>query len=120
MDTGHIDIATTYLADHYDVAKYGDRLAYLAPETGEAVLVGPEHLADLGRRLEAEQEDAYSLWCAEAGCDERVTARSVATDLPDGCDLGALRAEAAAAGDMATVIGLDLLRDEIEAELDDA
>jgi hypothetical protein len=43
---------------------------YYAPETGRYYRVRARDMASLGAALLADQEDAYSLWCARTHCVE--------------------------------------------------
>ena len=43
---------------------------YYAPETRRYYRVRARDMASLGVALLAEQEDAYSLWCARTNCQE--------------------------------------------------
>ena len=48
----------------------GQHVTYYASETGLRYRVSRADVEDLGRRLLAEEPDAYSLWCSETFAEE--------------------------------------------------
>ena len=54
----------------YNARIEGLRVTYYASETGLRYRVSREDVEDLGRRLLAEEPDAYSLWCSETSAEE--------------------------------------------------
>ena len=57
--------------DHLNNARIeGYRVTYYAPETGLRYRVSREDVEDLGRRLLAEEPDAYSNWCSDTFAEE--------------------------------------------------
>ena len=55
---------------HLDAAPAGVGYSYVSRDEGRAMryTVSAEDMADLGRRLRAGEEDAYSRWCSETVC----------------------------------------------------
>jgi len=112
-----VDIAR----DHLGASSYaGETLfAYTAQEQpGVVFLVTADEMADLGLRLDREERDAYSLWCAATTTDS-CSAADVVKALPElhetGLDVDALREEAGAAGDYLTCAACTHLAREIRA-----
>lgn len=66
-DSNHLSLAL----DRLDALAMGDgRYMYRDDNTRQWYAVEVSELEDLGRRLEAGEPDAYSLWCAETSAEE--------------------------------------------------
>lgn len=79
-------------------------------------LVTDDDLVAYGRMLDEGVHDAYSHWCSQTGSTAVDPTRIVRDfDADETTDLDALTAEAGAADDMVSYMGLRFLRDDVEA-----
>lgn len=96
-----IAIAATHIdATEHALGDSGHFFSYQESMSSSIVfLVNDDDMLDLGRRLHADEADAYSHWCSDTTAEE-LTLANVTTMYPSATDIDALEAECTASGDV--------------------